>query len=129
MNDLERFLNLQDVNEIEEEVFVSERLGKFKVKAMTSDEYADYQKRCKGKMNKQGMDFDAMKFNLLLAAGQVVEPNFSNAELLKKAGCATAVEFIKRKLLPGEIAELSEQICKISGFTSSINEDVEEAKN
>lgn len=129
MNDLEKFLNLQDVNEIEEEVFVSERLGKFKVKAMTSDEYADYQKRCKGKMVKGQVDFDASKFNLLLVAGQTIYPDFSNAEFLKKAGCTTATEFIKRKLLPGEIAELGEQICIISGFDSGINEDVEEAKN
>ena len=39
MTDLEKFLSLPDVNEITEEVFVSERLGKFKVRAMTADEH------------------------------------------------------------------------------------------
>lgn len=129
MDNLEMFLNLQDVNEIEEEVFVSERLGKFKVRAMNADEYAAYQKRSQGKMNKDGISFDSGKFSLLIVAGQTVYPDFSNAELLKKSNCATAMDFIKRKLKAGEISELADRICKISGFANDINEDIEEAKN
>lgn len=129
MNDLEMFLNLPDVNSIEEEVFVSERLGKFKVRAMTADEHGEYMKRSRSRLDKKGVDFDTSKFNLLVVAGQTVYPNFASAELLKSTGCTTAVDFIKRKLKAGEIAELSQQICKISGFDSDINEDVEEAKN
>lgn len=129
MNDLEMFLDLPDVGDIEEEVFVSERLGKFKVKAMTSDEYSEYQKRCQGKMGKKGVDFDAAKFNLLIVAGQTTYPDFSNAELLKKAGCVTSLDFIKRKLKAGEIAELGNQICKISGFDTDMEEEIEDAKN
>ena len=52
MNDLERFLTLPDVSGIEEEVFVSKRLGKFKVKPMTSDEFGEYQKRSRGKQKR-----------------------------------------------------------------------------
>ena len=129
MNDLEKFLSLPDVNEITEEVFVSERLGKFKVRAMTADEHGNYQKRALGKIVKGGADFDSGKFNLLVVAGQTISPDFSNAELLKKANCATATDFIKRKLKAGEIAELANKICEISGFESDINDDVEEAKN
>lgn len=129
MNDLERFLALPDVSEITEKVFVSERLGEFTVRAMTADEHGNYQKRAMGKILKGGADFDSGKFNLLVVAGQTVEPDFSNAELLKKAGCATATEFIKRKLKAGEIAELSNKICEISGFESDENQEVEEAKN
>lgn len=129
MNELEQFLNLPDVNQIEEEVFVSQRLGKFKVRAMTADEHGEYMKRSRGKMDKKGIDFDSAKFNLLVVAGQTIFPNFANAELLKKAGCSTAAEFIKRKLKAGEIAELSQQICRISGFDTDITEDIEEAKN
>ena len=117
MNKLEDFLSLPDVDTIEEEVFVSERLGKFKVKAMSADEHAEYQARCKGKINKKGMDFDTSKFQLLICAGQTLEPNFNNAE------------FLKKKLKAGEIAELSQKICRISGFETDINEDIQEAKN
>lgn len=129
MNDLEKFLQLPDVSDIVEEVYVSERLGKFKVRAMTAEEHGSYQKRAQGKVAKGGIDFDSGKFNLLVVAGQTVYPDFSNAELLQKAKCATATEFIKRKLKAGEIAELSEKICEISGFETDINNEVEEAKN
>jgi hypothetical protein len=126
---LEEFLSLPDVDSIEEEVFVSKRLGTFKVKAMTADEHGEYQRRAKGKFNKDGIEFDSAKFYIMIVAGQTIEPDFRNAELLKKAGCSTANEFIKKKLLPGEIAELATQIIKISGFDNDINEDINEAKN
>jgi hypothetical protein len=126
---LEDFLALPDVDNIQEEVFVSKRLGKFKVKAMTSDEHSEYMKRCRGKINKNGTDFDSAKFHLLIVAGQTIYPDFKNAELLKSAKCATPTELIKKKLLAGEIAELAERICEISGFDNDINEEIEEAKN
>ena len=127
--DLEQFLALEDVDNIQEEVFVSKRLGKFKVKAMTADEHGEYIKRSRGKINKDGTNFDSTKFNLLVITGQTIMPDFSNAELLRKANCSTAAELVKKKLLAGEIAELANQICKISGFDTDINEDIEEAKN
>lgn len=129
MRNLEEFLALPDVDNIQEEVFVSKRLGKFKVRAMTADEHGEYMKRSRGKIKKEGTDFDSTKFNLLIVAGQTLEPNFADADLLKKTNCSTATELIKKKLLAGEIAELAEQIIKISGFDNDINEDIEEAKN
>ena len=96
---------------------------------MTAEEHGEYMKRSKGKIDKKGIDFDSAKFNLLIVAGQTVYPNFANAELLKKANCSTAMEFIKRKLKAGEIAELAQKICELSGFDSDINDDIEEAKN
>lgn len=126
---LDDFLNLPDVDDIQEEIFVNNRLGKFKVKAMTSDEFSAYQKRAKTKVGKDGIQFDGAKFNLAIVAGQVIYPDFNNAELLKKAKCTTGTELIKRKLLPGEIGLIADKICTISGFDSDFNEDVEEAKN
>lgn len=130
MNDLENFLELPDVDNIIEEVFVSSRLPKFKVKAMSSDEFDEYQKRARIKTkNKKDIDFNVAKFNLLVVEGQTIFPKFANTDLLKKSGCATATEFIKRKLKAGEIAELAQKINEISGFDTDINEEVEEAKN
>ena len=126
---LEDFLSLPDVNDLTEEVFISKRIGKFVVKPLTADEHGAYMKRSKGKINKDGTNFDSAKFNLLVVAGQTIKPDFSNAELLKKAACATPTEFISKKLLAGEIAEAAEQILKISGFDSTMEEDIEEAKN
>ena len=129
MNNLEQFLNLPDIDNITEEVFVSKRLGTFKIKAMTNTDFRNYQKQSQGKIGKKGVEFDATKFNLLMVVGQTVEPDFSNAELLKKAGCTTATDFVTRKLLPGEIAELANQIQIISGFDSDPDTIIEEAKN
>lgn len=127
--DLEEFLALPDVDGIIEEVYVSKRLGTFKVRAMTQEDFKDYQHQASGKLNKKGLNFDIAKFNLLMVAGQTISPDFSNAELLKKANCATPVELISKKLLAGEIAELAKQIQVISGFDNEPEEDIEEAKN
>lgn len=129
MSELEQFLALPDVTDMEEEIFVNNRIGSFVVKPMTAEQFNDYSKRCRSKVNKKGMDFDSAKFNLLIVAGQTIKPDFNNAELLKKAGCATASELIEKKLLAGEIATISEKISEISGFNADINEKVEEAKN
>lgn len=126
---LEDFLALPDVDGITEDVFVSKRLGTFKVKAMSQDDFRDYQQQAQGKINKKGVRFDAPKFNLLMVAGQTISPNFCDAELLKKANCATPVELISKKLLAGEITELAKQIQIISGFDNDPEEDIEEAKN
>lgn len=129
MNELDMFLALPDVADIEEEVFISDRLPKFKIKPMTVEQHKEYQNRCKGKLKKNGMDFDTAKFNILLVTGQTVYPDFNNAELLKKANCTTASEFLNKKLKAGEISELADKIIELSGFENDINEDVEEAKN
>ena len=129
MNEMIDFLSLPDVSEMTSEVFVNDRIGKFVVRPMTVDEHSDYMKRCRTKINKKGMDFDSAKFYLLIVAGQTVSPNFSDAELLKKAGCTTATDLIKKKLLSGEIQDIADKICNISGFDNDIQEDIEEAKN
>lgn len=129
MKSLEDFLALPDVDNIIEEVFVSKRVGKFKVKAMSEDDYAEYTNRARSKIRKDGVDFDSAKFHILICAGQTIEPDFANAEFLNKAKCSTASELIKKKLLPGEITELANKICEISGFDTDINEEIEEAKN
>ena len=129
MNSLEDFLNLPDVEGLETDVFVSKRLGTFTVSALTADEYSSYLKRAR-KVDKKGkIDFDANLFNLLIIDAKLIKPDFSNAEFLKKAKCSTAKEFISKKLLPGEIQELSDKILEFSGFDKDINEDIDEAKN
>lgn len=129
MNSLEDFLALPDIKDIEEEVFVSKRVGTFKIKPMSQDDFREYQKQAMGRINKKGVDFDSSKFNLAMVAGQTVYPNFNDKTLLDKAGCTLGTELIKKKLLSGEIAELAKKIQELSGFDSDIDEDVEEAKN
>jgi Phage XkdN-like protein. len=128
-NKLEAFLALPDVANITEDVFINDRLGTFKVKPMTTDAYAAYRKQCTGTAQKGGADFDFGKYQLLIVTGQVVQPNFADADFLGKAGCATAREFVARKFKPGEIAEIAEKINTLSGFNTDDDELIEEAKN
>ena len=128
--ELSEFLSMPDVSDIEEEIFVSERLGKFKVKVMTMDELSDYRKlSMQGKLTKSGSNLNIAKLSLLIAAGQTISPNFSDPEFLKKANCRTASEFMSKKLLAGEITTIATEIQRISGFDTDINDTVEEAKN
>ena len=128
-NTLEAFLALPNVDEIEEEVFVSNRVGTFKVKAMSQDEFREYQRISMGKIGKKGADFDVSKFYLAMVAGQTVFPNFNDKTLLDKTGCVLGTELVKKKLLSGEIAELAKSIQRISGFDNDLEEDIVEAKN
>lgn len=128
--ELNEFLTMPDVSDIEEEIFVSERLGKFKVKAMTMDELSDYRKlSTQGKLNKSGSNINIAKLSLLIAAGQTIFPNFADPEFLKKANCRTASEFMSKKLLAGEITTIATEVQRISGFDTDINDTIDEAKN
>ena len=122
---LDEFLALPDV-EKEEYTVKIDRLGELVVKPMTYDQFTNYQTRArlKGKTK-----FDTGKLNLLILAGQIVSPNFSNADFLAKANCQTAQDFIKKKFKAGEITEIASQIIKFSGFDVDFEDKVEEAKN
>ena len=104
----------------------------FKVKPVTGEEFTRYQKLC-NKMEivgrKQRTTFDSSKFNMMLLVNHCIDPNFKDAEFLKKLNVNTPEEAINKTLKAGEVIDLSEQISKISGFDSDINDEIEEAKN
>jgi hypothetical protein len=128
MSRLDDFLNLPDVSEVISEIKM-ERLGTFTVKPLTQEKHEEFQKRCRTKNRKGEIDFDMSKFNLLVIANQVINPDMNNADFLTKVGCQTARDFIQKKFKAGEIFELAQKICEISGFDAEINELVEESKN
>ena len=129
MNDLEQFLALPDIDNITADVFVSDRVGTFKVKAMTAEEYRDYNRKSTGKFNKDGVSFDSTKFFISMIAGQTISPDFANKEALAKSKCITPEELVSKKLLIGEIMTLASKIQEISGFNNNKDEDIEDAKN
>lgn len=124
MSRLDDFLNLQDVSSMEEEIYINERLGNFKIKPLSGAKNEEFRKRC---TTKNGTDIN--KFQILVVSEQVIDPDFSNSDFLAKTGCQTAREFIERKFKAGEIATIANKILDISGFNIDINEKIEEAKN
>ena len=136
MSELQDFLNANPIDNLTDEVVVSARFRdkdgkplKFKIKAMTSREFDDIRRRCTEVKKGRKLEFDAQKFNLEVIIHHTIEPDFKNAESIKKLGCTTPEEYLNKVLLAGEMAELANQIQKLSGFDVDMNDLVEEAKN
>jgi hypothetical protein len=132
MKNLTQFLIENPVDNLTDTVIVSARLAKFpfKIKGMSGTEFADYQKLATRISRKnKGIEFDTKIFNELVVINNTVEPNFKDAETLKKANCLSPEQFLYKSLLAGEIAELAQRISALSGFDKTLEEEVEDAKN
>lgn len=131
MSTLTQFLLDNPVDNITAEVIVSSRLANFpfKIKAMTGPEFAEYQKLATRIGKHKKVEFNNKVFNELVVLNHTVEPNFRDADLIKKAGCTLPEQFLYKSLLAGEISELSQQISTLSGFDRDIEDTIDEAKN
>jgi hypothetical protein len=135
MSKLQDFLNDSSIEEMVEEVVVSERFKdkdgnylKFKIANIPMDEYKGIQKLCT-KTSKKGTEFDSVAFSEKIVIKGTLDPNFKDAESIKKKGCITPEAYLKKVLKTGEIIKLSEKILVLSGFEDNIEELIEEAKN
>lgn len=131
MSALLDFLTENPIDNVTEKVTVSQRLKAypFTIRAMTSPEFSDYQKAATSFGRHKKVDFNTAKFSELVVLNHTVEPNFRNAESIKKAGCLTPEQFLYKSLLAGEISELSQHISELSGFDNDMEDLVEEVKN
>ena len=136
MSKLMNFLIENSVEELTEEVPVGEGFKdnegnslKFKIKAVPSDEFATLQKQCTVTRKKGKVEFDSKKFNEQIAINYTIDPNFRDAEAIKKLGVLTPEQLLNKTLLAGELTALVEAISKLSGFDQDIDELREEAKN
>jgi len=127
MSRLQDFLALPKTSEITEEIYVNERIGTLTIKPMTEQQFNNYRQRAK--RGKKESEIDLGRFQMLIITGQVIDPNFSDADFLAKAGCSGASDFIAERFLAGEVADVSNKIIKASGFDNDINADLEEIKN
>lgn len=131
MSNLIEFLKERDLSGLTAEINVSKTIPyKFKIKALTREKRAEFQKRCQSPMKKEGVPFDNAKFQTLVCLECCLYPNFAEESFIKALGVSTPTEAYNKALLPGEDDELYAQICKLSGFESEdINKEIEEAKN
>lgn len=135
MSTLQAFLNNNIVEDIKESVLVSKRfqdgqgeLLRFQIRAITDHEMSEIQKICMRTGKKGKVDFDVSRFNRLIAIKGTVDPKFEDAESIKNTGCVTPEDYMKKVMLPGEIATLAEQIQTLSGYTD-LEDLKEQAKN
>lgn len=136
MSTLQDFLNANPVDNITDEVVVSKRfrdaegnLLKFKIKAMTDFTFDELRKKHTRIGKGRKVEFDAKGFNNDVVIEHTLEPNFKDAESIKKLGCASPSEYLGRVLLAGEITTLVNEIQKLSGFDVDMEDLVEEVKN
>lgn len=129
MSKLSDFLTERNTK-IEENVIISDKIPfPFRIRPLTSDEFSRLQKECNKPLNKGKFEFDTMKFNEKVALSGCVDPDFKNADDVKKANCTTPSQFLKQSLLPGELSNLVEAITKLSGFDKDIEDLKDEVKN
>lgn len=135
---LQEFLNANPIDNLTADVLISERfkdaegnLLKFKIKAMTNEEFNQIRKKAtvmhtKGKRR---VEMDIKTLNDEIVIQNTLVPDFKDAESIKKLGCHSPEQYLNKVLLPGEITELALQIQQLSGFDQDLEDLVEEAKN
>ncbi len=136
MSALQGFLNANPIDNLTDDVVVSARFKgadgkplKFKIKGMTNPEFESLRRRSTQIKKGRKVEFDAQAFSTAVIINHTIEPSFKDADSISKLGCKTPEEYLNRVLLAGEIAELANQIQKLSGFDVDMNDLVEEAKN
>lgn len=136
MSTLQDFLNTNPVDDVTDEVVISERfkdnegkLLKFRIKAMTNRDFDDLRRRCTEIKKGRKVEFDSQKFNLAVIVNHTLVPDFKDAASIQKLGCRTPEEYLNKVLLAGEVANLANEIQKLSGFDVDLEALVEEAKN
>ncbi len=132
------FIKDNNVNNMQEEVTVSQRLKdsetgklfKFKIRALTNDEWETYRSQATDMKAKKGkVRFNQALFNESVVIACTVEPNFKNAEDISSIGGYSAKDYLNKALLPGEVNALAAKIIELSGFDDDPEEIIEEAKN
>lgn len=82
-----------------------------------------------GKSNVYTSELDTNLYLSKMTAASVVYPDLNNAELQNSYGVMGADTLLEKMLSAGEYITLSSKVAEINGFTNSMDELVEEAKN
>lgn len=106
------------------------------IRPLTSKETEDIRESCMidvpitGKPNVYRQKLDSAKYVRKLIAASVAEPDLYNAELQDTYGVKTAEDLIAEMIdNPGEYNAFAEFIQNFNGFTETMDEKVEKAKN
>lgn len=101
----------------------------FEIRALTQDENKLLIKKYTKKGKNGNETFDKDEYVAAMVCLAVVYPDLKNADLQKAHGVLGETSLIQKILLPGEYANLIDEVQKLSGFDEDINEEIEEAKN
>lgn len=128
----EEVLNaLLSVEDVPERDVPMKRFGvDFRIRALQGDVIDKVQDQAtfyEGKGDKRKKKVDEQKFSALIIQRACIVPDFSDPALLNKYETHDAVDVIKKRLLAGELANLTVEIMDLSGFGEDTSH--EEVKN
>lgn len=108
----------------------------WQIKPLTTKENEDIRESCtfevqvKGKPNLFRPKVNTNLYIAKMIVASVVEPNLNNAELQDSYGVKKPEDLLKEMIDdPGEYNEFAAFIQKFNGFTTTLDDEVEEAKN
>lgn len=112
---------------------ILDRLGQIPItlKGLTEKEISKIRKDCtysrkvKGKTEEK---FDGNEFDAGLIVAATTNFDWNNKGLLDSAKASDGKQFIRKKLLAGEISSITDKILELSGFNSEL-EEAEDIKN
>lgn len=106
------------------------------IKPLTTKENEDIRESCtyevpvKGKPNMFRPKVNTSQYLAKMIVASVVEPNLYNAELQDSYGVKTPEDLLKEMIDdPGEYNDFATFIQQFNGFTTNINDSIEEVKN
>lgn len=107
----------------------------WEIKAITGSEDEALRKSCAkrvpipGKKNQYQKETDIDLYLGKLAVSCTVYPNLNDAELQNSYGVMGAEALLKTMLLPGEYADYLTKVQEVCGFDTTLQDEVDEAKN
>lgn len=82
-----------------------------------------------GKKGKQERVFDTSKYNREICTASVVHPDLDAVELQESYGVRGADNLYAKMFYLGEANQILETVSEVSGFETSMDDEIDEAKN
>lgn len=104
---------------------------KLELKGLTEKEISNIRKECSTKKKVKGVyeeKINNAEFDAGLIVGATTNFNWNNPQLLQSKNVSDGKQYIRRKLLAGEITNLVNKVLELSGYNDEL-EDVEDIKN
>lgn len=104
---------------------------KLELKGLTEKEISSIRKECSTRKKVKGVweeKLNDAEFDAGLIVGSTTNFDWNNEQLLESKKASDGKQYIRRKLLAGEITNLVNKILDLSGFNDEI-EDAEDIKN
>lgn len=125
---LQAFLIKAAKEQSEKEIIVSKRFEqKFKIRALTMDEWEQIQKLSTNPESRERVDSYGMLKRAAIEG--CVDPSYKDADFISALGVTTPAEALAKTLKAGEIVKLANAILKFSGFGESVEEARKQAQD